>query len=98
MSNTFFHPVDRDIESINEIESVTFFKMEDMGAFTRHYPQPVVSGWSMRRFEKLDLDIMIRGNFIADNELNSALSGSFLNSTGVHHRSSLDPKKAIKSK
>ena len=60
---------------------------------TRHYPQPVVSGWSMRRCEKLDFDIMIRGNFIADNELNSALSGSFLNSTGVHHRSSLDPRK-----
>ena len=60
---------------------------------TRHYPQPVVSAWSMRRFEKLDLDIMIRGNFIADNELNSALSGSFLNSTGVHHRSSLYPRK-----
>ena len=59
-------------------------------AATRHYPQPVVSGWSMRRFEKLDFDIMNRGNFIADNELNSALSGSFLNSTGVHHRSSLD--------
>ena len=35
---------------------------------TSHYPQPVVSGWSMRRFEKLDLDIMNRGNFIADNE------------------------------
>ena len=50
---------------------------------TRHYPQPVVSGWSMRRFEKLDLDIMIRGNFIANNELNSALSGCFLNSTGI---------------
>ena len=58
--------------------------------FTSHYPQPVVSGWSMRRFEKLDLDIMSRGNFIANNELNSALSGSFLNSTGVHQRSSLD--------
>ena len=57
---------------------------------TSHYPQPVVSGWSMRRFEKLDLDIMSRGNFIANNELNSALSGSFLNSTGVHQRSSLD--------
>ena len=60
---------------------------------TRHYPQPLVSGWSMRRLEKLNLDIMIRGNFIVDNELNSALSRSFLNSTGAHHRSSLDPRK-----
>ena len=50
----------------------------------------------MRRFEKLDLDIMNRGNFIADNELNSALSGSFLNSKGVHHRSSLDHRISYK--
>ena len=54
---------------------------------------PVVSGWSMHIFEKLDLDIMIRENFIADTDLNSALSGSFLDSTGVRHRSSLDPRK-----
>ena len=67
--------------------------MEGKAESTSHYPQPVVSGWSMRRFEKLDLDIILRGNFIADNELNSALSGSFLNSTGAHHRSSLDPRK-----
>ena len=73
--------------------SQRFAKWKKSFEYTRHYPQPVVSGWSMRRFEKLFLNIMIRGNFIADNELNSALSGSFLNSTGVHHRSSLDPRK-----
>ena len=39
----------------------------------------------MRRDEKLDLDIFIQGSYITDNELNSAISSSFVISTGVRH-------------
>jgi len=39
----------------------------------------------MRRDEKLDLDIFTQGSYITDYELNSALSSSFLSSTGVRH-------------
>ena len=37
----------------------------------------------MRRDEKLDLDILIQGSYITDNDLNSALSSSFVSSTGI---------------
>ena len=43
----------------------------------------VVNGWSMHRYEKLD--ILIQGSFITGNELNSAPSGSFVSSTGLRH-------------
>ena len=39
----------------------------------------------MRRDEKLDLDIFIQGSYITDNALNSALSSSFVISTGERH-------------
>ena len=37
----------------------------------------------MHRHEKLDFQILTQGSFITDNELNSALSSSFVSCTGV---------------
>ena len=57
--------------------------LKDVVTQTRHYPKPVVNGWGMRRYQKLDVDILIQSSFITDDELNSALSSSFVSSTGV---------------
>ena len=60
-------------------EKLDMIRLRKDKLLTRHYPQPVVNGWSMRRYEKLDLTfsfILTHFHFITDNELNSALSGS----------------------
>ena len=49
----------------------------------------------MRRDEKLDLDIFTQGSYITDYELNSALSSSFLSSTGVRHLTNLTVKMVL---
>ena len=59
---------------------------------TSHYRQPYLVDWSMRRDEKLDIDIVIQGSYITDNELTSVLSSSFIISTGVRHLTQLTVK------
>ena len=55
--------------------------MAEVRKLTRHYPKPAVNGRSMRRYEKLD--ISNQEVFSKDDELNSALSSSFVSTTKV---------------
>ena len=49
----------------------------------------------MRRDEKLDLDIVIQGSYITDNELTSVLPSFFVSSTGVRHLTHLTVKMVL---